>query len=51
MPRKTIRIRMSLEGFDAFLQVLAGPPKPVPEMVKLARRRAPWEMGKRKGKR
>jgi uncharacterized protein (DUF1778 family) len=43
-------IRMSSEGFDAFLQVLAGPPRPVPEMVELARRPAPWEAGDRKGK-
>lgn len=45
---ETIPIRMSSEGFDAFLQVLAGPPESVPEMVELARRRAPWEAGKRK---
>ena len=43
-------IRMSADGFDAFLQVIAGPPKPVPETVALARRQAPWEAGKRKGK-
>src|ERR1700749_2565738 len=42
-------IRMSAEGFDTFLQVLAAPAKPVPEMVELARRRAPWEASKRKG--
>lgn len=47
---ETIPIRMSPEGFDAFLQVLAGPPKPALEMVELARRRAPWETSKRKGK-
>ncbi len=40
---ETIPIRMSPEGFDAFLHVLAGLPKPVPEMVELARRHAPWE--------
>jgi hypothetical protein len=43
-------IRMSPEGFDVFLQVLAGPAKPVPEMVELARRPAPWEAGNRKSK-
>ena len=48
---ENIPIRMSPEGFDAFLRVLAGPPKPVPEMVELARRRAPWETGKQKGTR
>jgi uncharacterized protein (DUF1778 family) len=47
---ETIPIRMSPKGFEAFLQVLAGPPKPVPEMVKLARRRAPWDTAKRKGR-
>jgi len=45
---ETIPIRMSPEGFDAFLRVLAGKPKPVPEMVALTRRRAPWETNKRK---
>ncbi len=44
-------MRMSPEGFGGFLQILAGPPKPVPEMVELARRRAPWETSKRKGER
>jgi len=47
---ETIPTRMSPEGFDAFLAVLAGPPKPVPEMVELAGRRAPWETGIPKGK-
>ncbi|MGH7103932.1 MAG: DUF1778 domain-containing protein [Acetobacteraceae bacterium] len=47
---ETIPIRMSPEGFAAFLQVVAGPPKAVPEMVELAHRRAPWETTKRKGK-
>jgi uncharacterized protein (DUF1778 family) len=39
-------IRMTAEGFDTFLQVLAAPAEPVPEMVDLARRRAPWEARK-----
>src|ERR1700744_5961912 len=47
---EAIPIRMSPKGFDAFLQALAGPAKPVPEMVELARRRPPWETRKRKGK-
>ncbi|MGH7081697.1 MAG: DUF1778 domain-containing protein [Acetobacteraceae bacterium] len=47
---ETIPIRMSPEGFEAFLQVVAGPPRPVPEMVEIARRRAPWETSKRKRK-
>jgi uncharacterized protein (DUF1778 family) len=36
-------IRMSPDGFDAFLKVLSGPAAPVPEMVELLRRSAPWE--------
>ncbi|MBU6299624.1 MAG: DUF1778 domain-containing protein [Alphaproteobacteria bacterium] len=47
---ENIPIRMSPEGFNAFLQLLAKPPKPVPEMVEVARRSAPWETGKRKSK-
>lgn len=47
---ENIPIRMSQEGFDAFLEVLAGPPKPVPALVDVARRRAPWETAKRKAK-
>lgn len=47
---EALLIRMSPEGFDAFLQVLAEPPKPVPEMVELARRPAPWETSTRKDK-
>lgn len=47
---ETILIRMSPGGFDAFLRVLAEPPKPVPKMVELARRPAPWEMNQRKAK-
>ncbi len=38
-------IRMSPEGFDAFIEVLAAPAAPVPEMVELAKRPAPWEAG------
>lgn len=48
---ESMPIRMSPDGFDAFLQVLAGPPKPLPEIVELARRRAPWETSKGKGER
>jgi uncharacterized protein (DUF1778 family) len=36
-------IRMSPEGFDAFLKTLSEPASPVPEMVELLRRPAPWE--------
>jgi uncharacterized protein (DUF1778 family) len=38
-------VRMSPEGFAAFMNVLSGPVEPVPEMVELARRPAPWESG------
>jgi uncharacterized protein (DUF1778 family) len=38
-------IRMSPEGFADFLDVLSGPAAPVPEMVELAKRPAPWEPG------
>ncbi|MDQ0563724.1 uncharacterized protein (DUF1778 family) [Rhizobium mesoamericanum] len=38
-------IRMSPEGFTAFMDVLAAPATPVPEMVELAKRPAPWEAG------
>ncbi|KLD73130.1 DUF1778 domain-containing protein [Xanthomonas hyacinthi] len=40
---ETAPVRMTPEGFDAFMQVLSGPVVPVPEMVELLRRRAPWE--------
>lgn len=36
-------IRMSAEGFDAFMAAMSGPATPVPEMVEVARRAAPWE--------
>lgn len=38
-------IRMTAEGFDAFSSALAAPPRPVPEMVEVLRRPAPWEDG------
>lgn len=38
-------IRMSPEGFADFMGVLSLPATPVPEMVELARRPAPWEAG------
>lgn len=38
-------IRMSPEGFADFMGVLSRPAAPVPEMVELARRPAPWEAG------
>ena len=36
-------IRMSPEGFSAFTDLLDRPAKPVPEMVELLGRSAPWE--------
>ncbi len=36
-------IRMSPEGFAAFVAMLDSPSKPVPEMVRLLKRSAPWE--------
>jgi uncharacterized protein (DUF1778 family) len=38
-------IRMSSQGFKTFQRAITGPAKPVPEMVELARRPAPWEIG------
>lgn len=38
-------VRMSSKGFAAFLKVLSEPVAPVPEMVELAKRQAPWEAG------
>ena len=36
-------VRMSPEGFAVFMQAVSGPAAPVPEMVEIARRPAPWE--------
>jgi uncharacterized protein (DUF1778 family) len=36
-------IRMSADGFEAFLAAISGPPVAVPEMVDLFRRPAPWD--------
>ena len=36
-------IRMSPEGFAAFANIMDNPAKPVPEMVVLLKRLAPWE--------
>jgi len=41
-------IRMSPEGFDAFLDALSGPATVVPEMVELLRRPLPWEQNEAK---
>lgn len=36
-------VRMSAEGFDAFMQALSAPAQAVPDMVQVLRRPAPWE--------
>ncbi|SBV35937.1 conserved hypothetical protein [uncultured Stenotrophomonas sp.] len=36
-------VRMSAEGFDAFMQAVSSPAQAVPEMVQVLRRPAPWE--------
>ncbi|MGQ0686087.1 type II toxin-antitoxin system TacA family antitoxin [Bradyrhizobium sp.] len=40
---ETMPIRMSPAGFKAFMAALSGPAVPVPEMVELFQRAAPWE--------
>lgn len=41
-------LRMSSQGFDRFVTAISGPARPVPAMVKLLKRRSPWETrGKR----
>jgi uncharacterized protein (DUF1778 family) len=40
---QTLPIRMSPEGFQAFMDVLSEPAQPVPEMVEALKRPAPWE--------
>ncbi|WP_430642512.1 DUF1778 domain-containing protein [Bradyrhizobium frederickii] len=40
---ETAPIRMSPAGFKAFMATLSGPAAPVPEMVELFERAAPWE--------
>jgi uncharacterized protein (DUF1778 family) len=36
-------IRMSPAAFKAFVAAISGPAKPVPEMVEMLKRKAPWE--------
>ena len=38
-----VATRLSPDAYDAFLAALSGPATPVPEMVKVLRRAAPWE--------
>jgi uncharacterized protein (DUF1778 family) len=40
---ETAPIRMSASGFKAFMEVLSKPARPVPELIELLQRAAPWE--------
>jgi uncharacterized protein (DUF1778 family) len=40
---ETLPIKMSRGGFKAFIAVLSGPATPVPELIELFQRTAPWE--------
>jgi uncharacterized protein (DUF1778 family) len=40
---ETAPIRMSPSGFKAFMDVLSKPARPVPEILELFQRAAPWE--------
>jgi uncharacterized protein (DUF1778 family) len=42
----TAPIRMSEEGFGAFMKAISGPPTPVPAMVELLKRPPPWRSGR-----
>jgi len=42
---ETVIIRMGEEGFAAFADAVAAPGRPVPELVALFSRPAPWEAG------
>ncbi|HEX3365909.1 DUF1778 domain-containing protein [Phenylobacterium sp.] len=46
---ETALIRMSPDGFEAFVQTLSAPAAPVPEIVEILRRPAPWEADAAKG--
>jgi len=39
----SLPIRMAPHGFADFTRALTAPPRPVPELVALLKRRAPWE--------
>ena len=45
---ETAPIRMSPAGFKAFMAALSGPATPVPEMIELFQRAAPWETSRSK---
>lgn len=46
---ETALIRLSADGFAAFLEALSAPPSAVPEIVEIVRRPAPWEVGAEQG--
>jgi uncharacterized protein (DUF1778 family) len=48
---ETTLIRMSPAGFEAFVKALSGPPRRVPEIVELMKRKAPWETEPRRRRR
>jgi uncharacterized protein (DUF1778 family) len=37
-------IRLSPEGFEDFLEIISRPPAPVPAIVEIMKRKAPWEI-------
>jgi uncharacterized protein (DUF1778 family) len=40
---ETALVRMTAAGFSAFMRALSGPATPVPEIVEVLKRPAPWE--------
>ena len=36
-------IRLSGKGFDDFMKIISGPPKPVPALVEIMKRPPPWK--------
>lgn len=48
---ETALVRMTPKGFQAFLKALSAPPRPVPEIVELLKRKAPWEAGPKQRRR
>jgi uncharacterized protein (DUF1778 family) len=40
---ETAPVRMTPSGFKAFMEVLSTPARPVPELIELFQRAAPWE--------
>ncbi|MDR2186627.1 MAG: DUF1778 domain-containing protein [Azonexus sp.] len=45
----TTPLRMSAEGFEAFMSAVSGPAEAVPEMTELLSRVAPWDTGTASG--